>query len=151
MTNLRGSLASRVLTTGNTIELWEPPGSGSRSELRPALCPGCKITLGGFVGRYAAIRAYNSDGALFWLEGVTSSYGHYDCMVTVYDDIINRDNEHASVFVPNDIESLLWTYGTQREMLDVLHRLEDSQQLVSTHDRFAYRSRRYRWRVVGEK
>lgn len=150
MTNLRGSIATRILSTGVTIELWEPPGSGTQAGLRPALCPRCKITLGGFAGRYAAIRAYNTDGALEWVSGVTSNYGHYDCIVKVYDDIITEDNKNVSVPVPNDLESILWTHGTQRDMINALQRMESPKQMVVEYDHFALRSRRYKWRIVGD-
>ena len=153
----RGSTKPCVLSTGDTIELYEPPSSGNAT-LRDGTCPGCKKSIGGVIARCATIRTYSRDGALYWSTMTSRQYGHRNCMIIVFDAIVRADSAPRvgnvpitipSVTVPDNIDELLWTYGTQREWILAQQRNESPKQLVSEYDRFAPRSRRHKWRVVG--
>jgi hypothetical protein len=128
------------LPSGNRIELYEPPASGTGG-MQSGNCPGCRNGLNGYLGRCAAIRELNELEEPIHGQ-YTTSYGHFDCMSPLFDRVVAHLDE------PVADQVVIWTYDTQREMiLYVQRRGAEGKSCVVQFDPNAGRERRYRFRT----
>lgn len=134
-----------VLPSGNRIELFEPVNSGE-GPMQSGRCPGCQNGLRGYQGRCAAIREVDQANQAISGEH-TTSYGHYDCVRTLFDALLQRIKEPDT----NGVRGF-WTHNTQREMvLYVQRRGLEGKAVAVQYMPDAARDHRYVYRTIVEE
>ena len=122
-------------------ELFQPESSG-RGPMRQGTCPGCKQQTEGYRGACAAIRYRDEFGDVQVRSGVTTSYGHFECVRDLFVKLMT--DEIATHHIPNTVESLTVHFGRQRDMIDFIQ-AHPGQIVRCNHNPKAPRAMRYYW------
>lgn len=126
-------------------ELFQPTWSG-KGPMRPGTCPGCKGSTKDYKGACAAIRYRNAQGVLEDRPGVTSNYGHFECVRDMFVKLMT--NDIALRHVPNTPADLTVHVGRQRDKIDFEH-AHPGQIVESVYHPNAPRNARYHFALRG--
>ena len=127
------------------MELFQPADSLA-GPMRRGTCPGCKQQVEGYLGASACIRFRNSAGAVEYLDGVTTNYGHFECVRALFLQLMTSDL--ATQRVPSTVADLTVHIGRQRDMINFAH-AHPGQIVESVYYPDAPRNARYHFALKG--
>lgn len=126
-------------------ELYQPHSSG-RGPMRRGTCPGCHQQTEGYQGACAAIRYRDEFGDVQVRQGVTTNYGHFECVRVIFVKLMT--DEIATHHVPNTPANLTVHIGRQRDLIDFKH-AHPGQIVESVYYPNAPRNARYHFALRG--
>jgi hypothetical protein len=126
-------------------ELFQPKWSG-KAPMRSGTCSDCGGSTKDYKGACASIRYRNAQGEVEYRSGVTSNYGHFECVRDMFVKLMT--DEIATRHVPNTPADLTVHVGRQRDLIDFKH-AHPGQIVESVYYRDAPRNAHYHFALKG--
>lgn len=145
---MNGEVIEITHDLGHGLGQWElfQPASSGRGPMFQGTCPGCRQQTEGYLGASASIRYRNALGEVEFRQGVTTNYGHFECVRAIFVKLMTE--EIATHHVPSTVADLTVHVGRQRDKIDFEH-AHPGQIVESVYHPNAPRNARYHFALKG--